>query len=286
MAKHRKKQHYRRMVIAAVVVSAVGVPTAAMACGEWPGGGETPVVGAGNPTTPEAGAYTGSLATIGQMLESPAQTPTAAQTPAAAPSPAQTRPDGVHRWVEHRKHHHKHHRKHVRPGEPSAAPSKTPTASPTAQRTSAPAPKATASQSTPKAFAPTSTAPAATGVAARIVALVNAERAKVGCSALTLNPTLTKAAQAHSQDMAAHQNMSHTGSDGSSPGDRITAAGYNWSAYGENVAYGYGTPEDVMAGWMSSPGHRANILNCAFKEIGVGLAQPNSYWTQDFGTAR
>ncbi|WP_317441404.1 CAP domain-containing protein [Streptomyces collinus] len=280
MAKHRKKQHYRRMVIAAVVVGAVGVPTAAMACGEWPGGGETPGVGAGTPTTPEAGAYTGSLATIGQMFESPARTPT------AAPSPARAQPDGVHHLVVHRKHHRAHHRKHVRPGGPTSAPSKALTASPTPQRTGAPAPKATAPQTAPKASAPTSAAPAASGVAARIVALVNAERAKVGCSALTLNPTLTKVAQAHSQDMATHQNMSHTGSDGSSPGDRITGAGYDWSSYGENVAYGYGTPEQVMAGWMSSPGHRANILNCSFKEIGVGLAQPNSYWTQDFGTAR
>jgi uncharacterized protein YkwD len=118
------------------------------------------------------------------------------------------------------------------------------------------------------------------------VELVNAERAKVGCSRVTVNATLTKAAQAHSEDMAAHQNMSHTGSDGSSPSDRITRAGYNWSTLGENVAYGYATPEKVMAGWMSSPGHKANILNCAFKEIGVGFAQPNNYWTQDFGTAR
>ncbi|MFD4501416.1 CAP domain-containing protein [Streptomyces sp. NPDC058457] len=116
--------------------------------------------------------------------------------------------------------------------------------------------------------------------------LVNAERSKVGCSALALNTTLAKVAQAHSEDMALHQNMSHSGSDGSSPGDRITSAGYAWSAYGENVAYGYASPEQVMAGWMASPGHKANILNCTFKEIGVGLAQPNSYWTQDFGTAR
>ncbi|MGC2999485.1 CAP domain-containing protein [Streptomyces sp. G35A] len=103
---------------------------------------------------------------------------------------------------------------------------------------------------------------------------------------MTVNATLTKAAQAHSADMAAHRNMSHTGSDGSSPGDRITRAGYSWSTFGENVAYGYTSPEQVMAGWMSSPGHKANILNCAFKEIGVGLAQPGNYWTQDFGTAR
>ncbi|MFD1271227.1 CAP domain-containing protein [Streptomyces kaempferi] len=61
---------------------------------------------------------------------------------------------------------------------------------------------------------------------------------------------------------------------------------FDWSAYGENVAYGYSTSAAVMAAWMSSPGHRHNILTCGFREIGVGLAQPGSYWTQDFGTAR
>lgn len=86
--------------------------------------------------------------------------------------------------------------------------------------------------------------------------------------------------------MASHSNMSHTGSDGSDPGARITRAGYTWSTYGENVAYGYSTPEKVMEGWMNSQGHRENILNCSFKEIGIGLAQPGNYWTQDFGTAR
>jgi uncharacterized protein YkwD len=119
-----------------------------------------------------------------------------------------------------------------------------------------------------------------------VAELVNSERAKAGCAPLTVNAQLTKAAQDHSKDMADHQNMSHTGSDGSSPGDRITGAGYTWSTYGENVAYGYATPESVMAGWMSSPGHKDNILNCAFKEIGVGVAQPGNYWTQDFGAAR
>ncbi|WP_373428865.1 CAP domain-containing protein [Streptomyces rishiriensis] len=164
----------------------------------------------------------------------------------------------------------------AKPAAKAAKPSSTPkpAASAAATPTSPPSP------STPKASAP------ASGTSARIVQLVNAERGKVGCSPVTLNAVLTKAAQAHSADMAAHQNMSHTGSDGSSPGDRITRAGYVWSTYGENVAYGYSTPEQVMAGWMSSPGHKANILNCAFKEIGVGLAQSGSYWTQDFATAR
>ncbi|MGZ0205247.1 CAP domain-containing protein, partial [Streptomyces sp. RM1] len=139
---------------------------------------------------------------------------------------------------------------------------------------------------TASAAAPSGAADTASGVTARIVQLVNSERAQAGCQPLTLNPQLTEAAQQHSADMAAHQNMSHTGSDGSDPGTRITRAGYSWSAYGENVAYGYATADEVMAGWMNSPGHRANILNCGFREIGVGLAQPGSYWTQDFGTGR
>ncbi|EYT79608.1 hypothetical protein CF54_30225, partial [Streptomyces sp. Tu 6176] len=136
----------------------------------------------------------------------------------------------------------------------------------------------------PTAPAPSASAPSDS--AAQILALVNNERAKAGCSALTANPALAAAAQAHSEDMAAHRNMSHTGSDGSAPGDRITAAGYTWSTYGENVAYGYTDAAQVMAAWMDSPGHKANILDCAFKEIGVGLAQPGGYWTQDFGTSR
>lgn len=101
---------------------------------------------------------------------------------------------------------------------------------------------------------------------------------------MTANSTLNTAAQRHSEDMASTGTMSHTGSDGSDPGERITRAGYTWSTYGENVAYGYSTPEQVMQGWMTSPGHKANILNCSFKEIGVGLS--GTYWTQDFGTAR
>jgi uncharacterized protein YkwD len=155
------------------------------------------------------------------------------------------------------------------------------------QAAGAPASTGTAQPKAPAASpSATGTTAPASGAAARIVALVNSERSKAGCSALTLNAQLTKAAQAHSADMASHKNMSHTGSDGSDPGERITRAGYNWSSYGENVAYGYSTPEQVMAGWMSSPGHKHNILNCGFKEIGVGLAQPGNYWTQDFGTPR
>lgn len=185
-----------------------------------------------------------------------------------------------HRWTE----------AHWGP-KPTARATQKPTRAPSTPKTTAApsAPKATAAPSAAKTTAapsaPKTTAPAS-GISARIVQLVNSERSEVGCAPLVVNAKLTKAAQAHSKDMAAHQNMSHTGSDGSSPGDRIQGAGYSWSTYGENVAYGYTTPESVMAGWMASPGHKRNILDCSFKEIGVGLAQPGSYWTQDFAAAR
>jgi len=147
-------------------------------------------------------------------------------------------------------------------------------------------PAGSASQTPGTSPSTSGSAAPATGAAARVVELVNSERSKAGCAPLKVNEKLTKAAQAHSEDMARHRNMSHTGSDGSNPGDRIKRAGYEWRAYGENVAHGYRTPESVMKGWMSSPGHKRNILDCTFKEIGVGLAQPGYYWTQDFGTAR
>ncbi|MEW2487474.1 CAP domain-containing protein [Streptomyces sp. NPDC048411] len=159
------------------------------------------------------------------------------------------------------------------------------TAGPRGQKPTASAPTSPAASASASA-APAPTTTPASADTARVLALVNSERGKVGCSPLSVNAKLTKAAQDHSKDMADHRNMSHTGSDGSSPSDRITRAGYTWSAYGENVAYGYSTPESVMNAWMTSPGHKRNILDCTYKEIGIGLAQPGHYWTQDFGTAR
>lgn len=102
---------------------------------------------------------------------------------------------------------------------------------------------------------------------------------------MTANSQLETAALRHSQDMAAKGYFDHNSPDGRDPGDRITAAGYRWTTYGENIARGQQTPESVMEGWMNSPGHRDNILNCAFKEIGVGVhdASGGPWWTQAFG---
>lgn len=124
--------------------------------------------------------------------------------------------------------------------------------------------------------------------AEEVVRLVNVERAAVGCAPLSINADLVEAAQLHSVDMAEHNFMSHTGSDGSNFSQRARAAGYTGFPGGENVAAGYPTPAAVMRGWMESDGHRKNILNCNFRNIGVGYASnPNStyihYWTQVFG---
>ncbi|MEU6666914.1 CAP domain-containing protein [Streptomyces sp. NPDC046727] len=263
MGQHRKTKHYRRIVVSAVAIGAVGVPSVALACSDWPYGTEDPAQAAAT-TAPVAQWQLPYRHHHRNAPDVSAPQTSAPQTIAPTTPPATEHPSAKKTEKKVTVHHPKR----------TAAPS-APKATPSAPSSAAPA-----APSTPK---PTATA---SGVTAEIVRLVNDERAKAGCRPLTLNSTLTKAAQAHSADMAAHQNMSHTGSDGSSPGDRITRAGYTWSSYGENVAYGYSTAQQVMAGWMSSPGHRANILNCGFQEIGVGLAQPGSYWTQDFGTAR
>ncbi len=135
-------------------------------------------------------------------------------------------------------------------------------------------------------------APAPTSVivdprAQQVLELVNAERNQAGCDALQLEPRLTRAALAHSQDMANRNYFDHHSPDGSSPSDRVRDAGYNWSGIGENIASGYETPQEVMDSWMNSKRHRANILTCHFEDIGIGVVDKGDeapYWTQEFGT--
>jgi uncharacterized protein YkwD len=124
------------------------------------------------------------------------------------------------------------------------------------------------------------------GYTSQVLTLTNAERAKAGCKALKINSKLTSAAQGHSADMAAKNYFSHDSQDGRSPFDRMKDAGYSFSAAAENIAMGQQTPADVMTAWMNSAGHKANILNCTYTQLGVGYALSNSgspYWTQDFG---
>lgn len=123
-----------------------------------------------------------------------------------------------------------------------------------------------------------------------LLKLVNDKRA-TGCNcgttampavaALTWNNLLAAAALAHSKDMNANNYFSHTSLDGRGAGDRITAAGYKWITYGENIAAGQPTEQVVFDAWINSEGHCRNIMNANFKEMAV--AKDGKYWTQEFG---
>ncbi len=174
-----------------------------------------------------------------------------------------------------------------------------PKPTPTPTRTSTPTPTATPIYtSTPTPTATPIHTPTPTSVTddfrSRVIARTNDYRLQNGCSALTMNELLNNAAQGHSNDMALNDFFSHTGSNGSSPWDRMRNAGYYYSRAAENVAAGYSSPESVVVGWMNSAGHRANILNCDLKDIGVGYyylgndtgnVNYRHYWTQVFGTS-
>jgi uncharacterized protein YkwD len=100
-------------------------------------------------------------------------------------------------------------------------------------------------------------------------------------SIVVWNDQLAKAAFDHSVDMKTNNYFSHTGLDNSDPGQRITAAGYTWHAYGENIANGYTSEQAVIDGWLNSEGHCRNMMNADFKDMGVG--RDGNYWTQEFG---
>jgi uncharacterized protein YkwD len=128
--------------------------------------------------------------------------------------------------------------------------------------------------------------------------LLNAERAANGLGALTENASLSRASLAFSQQMVAQSFFAHEAPDGTDLVARLTAVGYlgntggDWSV-GENIAWAQGslsTPRSVMQAWMDSAGHRANILNASYAEIGLGTVQgvpqpgqPGTTFTTDFG---
>ncbi|RJF73907.1 hypothetical protein D3875_19690 [Deinococcus cavernae] len=143
---------------------------------------------------------------------------------------------------------------------------------------------------------PTPTSPTTT-FAQRVLELTNAARAQArtcgtttyaATTPLVYNALLEKAAQGHATDMATKNYFSHTSQDGRTFAQRISDTGYAWRTIGENIAAGQSTPESVVSGWLQSPGHCANIMNPAFKELSVGYAYNTSssyryYWVQDFG---
>jgi uncharacterized protein YkwD len=123
-------------------------------------------------------------------------------------------------------------------------------------------------------------------------ATCGARGAFAAAPALAWNAALTQASVTHSDDMVARNFFDHTGSNGSTLGTRVTAAGYQWSRVGENIAAGQADVAQVVDGWMKSDGHCANLMNPSFRDIGVACVAGNAntsyrtYWTQDFGTPR
>ncbi len=116
----------------------------------------------------------------------------------------------------------------------------------------------------------------------KVVELVNEIRKEYGLSELKLNTKLCAVARAKSQDMKDNNYFSHTSPTYGSPFDMMKSFGISYRTAGENIAMGYRTPEEVVDGWMNSEGHRANILNGSFKEIGMGHVANGNYWTQMF----
>ncbi|MGW2006489.1 sigma-70 family RNA polymerase sigma factor [Streptomyces nigrescens] len=162
---------------------------------------------------------------------------------------------------------------------PSPRPTPTPTPTPSPSRTAPPTRSATPTP-TPSATPP--------DLEEQATALINQRRARAGCGPLRIERRLHAAAQRHSADMAARQYYEHETPDGTGPDERITATGYQWSSWGENLHRGPRTAADVVNDWMGDSMHRDNLLNCAFTEVGIGVVQGSGgpWWTQDLAAPR
>jgi len=133
-------------------------------------------------------------------------------------------------------------------------------------------------------------------VAGRVLRLVNAARAtprlcghrpQPAAPALRLDPALSAAAREHAQDMLRYHYFDHAGHDGSTPGMRVAARGYRYRLVGENIAEGPPTPQEVVQGWLDSPGHCQNIMESRFTDMGIAFAvntsgPPRIEWAQEF----
>ncbi|MCX4640552.1 hypothetical protein HEP86_00910 [Streptomyces sp. RPA4-5] len=227
---------------------------------------------------PDSGADR-ALAADASEPSAPTAKVSASSTPETSPSPKPHKPSASPSKAK------KHAKKHTAP-RPKA--SRTASGTESTKRT---APRTPHVDSGAGANTP-SGGQAATGTAAqfaqKVVELVNAQRAQHGCGPLTVDARIQRAAQAHSDDMAARNFYDHVTPEGVDPGTRMTKAGYSWGSYAENIFKSPKDPATAVDGWMKSPGHRANILNCSYKDTGVGVNMSGNgpWWTQDFGTQR
>lgn len=115
-----------------------------------------------------------------------------------------------------------------------------------------------------------------------VVRLVNEIRVEQGLKPLTANWELSRVARYKSQDMMDNRYFSHISPTYGTPFQMIRAFGLSFRTAGENIAYGQRTPQAVVNAWMNSSGHRANILNSSYTQIGVGYVAAGNYWTQMF----
>lgn len=262
------------------VSAAVALGTVAVAAGLLPGGEKYSISGgssgdkvraAETPTNDEIqqGGTSGNADEGRDSGTSPSRdvdrAPSAASSPSSPPaSPSPSRPTASATPTAP-----------APPKKPAATPSKAPKPKPT--------PSPTKSKESQRPSAPITVSPQA-AAEAEVLQLVNEERAKVGCGAVSANSALRDLAEAFSENMAARDFFDHTDPDGRSPWDRADTAGIT-DLGGENIARGQVDAASAMDAWMNSPGHRANILNCDFKTLGVGVhfGSGGPWWTQDFG---
>jgi uncharacterized protein YkwD len=266
--RRRKKAPLRTGLLGASAAMAVGA--VAVASGLIPGGGGFNVAGGPGDEHVRADGSPADLLQQGGVSASPTATGAQAEGTLPPKTPA--------------------------PGSSSTA-AKKPSHAPTAKKS----PPPTSASGTGTAQAPSSKAPAPptatrnttlqapaapadASAAAQILTMVNQERAKVGCSPLKDDPSLDSLAQNFSDEMAARGFFDHTDPDGKTPWDRADAAGVK-NLGGENIARGQADAQAVMDAWMNSAGHRANILNCDYTRLGVGIhyGTGGPWWTQDFG---
>ncbi|MCM1975896.1 MULTISPECIES: CAP domain-containing protein [unclassified Streptomyces] len=268
---HRKKKKAATPVRTGLlgVSAAVAIGTVAVATGVLPGGDTYTLGGGGSsdkvrtadsPTSSpsEQGGTSGSAESRDDSTPASRDQERDA-SPAASPSPS-TSSAAPTKAPEKKK--------------PKTTPSKKPKTTPSKPETKAPEKKPSAPVTLSEEAA----------AAAEVLQLVNEERAKVGCSPVAANSALSDLASAFSEDMAARGFFDHTNPDGESPWDRAAEAGIT-TLGGENIARGQADAAAVMEAWMNSPGHKANILNCDFKTLGVGvhMAPGGPWWTQNFG---
>ncbi|MCC5035750.1 CAP domain-containing protein [Streptomyces sp. WAC 00631] len=253
------------------VSTAVAVGVVTVTSGLLPGGGGYVFGGAQEPAAP---VWTGSPAAP-EPREAATTDAAAPGGAAAGPGAGPTRPPATGASPG--------------AGEPSSAPSPRRTAGdPTASPGNGTAPSRRSSRGAPaEAESLRTSAPGAgpeRAAEARVLVLVNRERREAGCSPVTADPVLADLARAFSRDMAERDFFAHTDPDGTTPWDRAGRLGIEGLG-GENIARGQTTAEAVMEAWLDTPRHRANILNCDYRTLGVGahFGDGGPWWTQDFG---